>query len=1118
MLRWNVLSIQVRLFVRLLFIPILLLVPTLFSFNVPSVYATDVGGIIDVDTTWILSGSPYIVVNPVLVLEDVTLTIEPGVVVKFNGGMTIQIRGELIATGTSEQPITFTSNINPASPGDWDYLFFTDSSEDASYDPEGNYVSGSILQYVVIEYAGGSSVANNGALRLDQAAPYINHTTVRFSATDGIRRFGDGPNYLKITHCTISENAGYGVIVMNEGATLLSESLIENNDLGGAALGVYPGWGTGYGTYVATGNTFRGNNDYHHKHPIELLTQGTAEFSNNFVTNNSCIWYTSVLVTAGTAVISRNLIIANDCGGMTIAGCYYCGGSHDVLNNIISDNEGVGLTLAPWYCTLTAMHNAILRNNTTTQTAIEIRAPQPTTVSYNTILENTSSYYPDRRTVYLDGTPQFTHNNIYGNSGYALWNGNPQGTPDVDAQYNWWGTIGSAQISALIYDWFDDSSLGIVNFSPYQTLHNLDAPISPPSGFSLTPTSNSFVLNWAANPESDLVGYKVYYDTDLGYPYTGSGADQGDSPIDVGNVLEFTLTGLEQGVKYYFAVSAYDVDSDGLDDQTDGHESWFSIAKSAGMGQMPVAGFSGTPTSGLAPLQVEFTNESTGDFTGCLWDFGDGNTSLNCNDPIHNYASAGLYTVQLTVVGLPGESSLTRPDYITAYSNEAPFFTSTPVLTATQDVPYTYTAIANDPDLIHGDTLTISATTLPAWLTLTNHGDGTATLFGTPANANVGEHAVELVVTDSAGLTDTQAFTLTVANVNDPPKFTSEPVTTATQDVPYTYTAIADDPDLIHGDALTITTPTLPLWLTLADHGDGTATLAGTPANADVGEHPVVLQVTDSGGLTDTQAFTITVANVNDPPTFTSTPALTTAQGSPYIYAVTAADPDLIHGDALTITAITLPAWLTLEDHGDGTATLSGTPTNADVGAHAVVLLVTDSGGLTDTQPFTITVANVNDPPTFTSTPALTVAQGSPYIYAVTADDPDLIHGDALTITAITLPAWLTLEDHGDGTATLSGTPTNADVGAHAVVLLVTDSGGLTDTQTFTITVANVNDAPAFTSSPVMTATEDALYTYAVTADDPDLIHGDALTITAFTLPAWLTFEDCNYTGQRPVV
>lgn len=94
--------------------------------------------------------------------------------------------------------------------------------------------------------------------------------------------------------------------------------------------------------------------------------------------------------------------------------------------------------------------------------------------------------------------------------------------------------------------------------------------------------------------------------------------------------------------------------------------------------------------------------------------------------------------------------------------NYAPSFTSAPVLTATEDITYTYTITATDPDLIRGDTLSITATTLPAWLALTDHADGTAALTGVPALADVGDHAVVLKVMDGGGLSSTQPFTITV--------------------------------------------------------------------------------------------------------------------------------------------------------------------------------------------------------------------------------------------------------------------------------------------------------------------------------------------------------------------
>ena len=58
----------------------------------------------------------------------------------------------------------------------------------------------------------------------------------------------------------------------------------------------------------------------------------------------------------------------------------------------------------------------------------------------------------------------------------------------------------------------------------------------------------------------------------------------------------------------------------------------------------PVAQFTGSPTSGTAPLTVNFTNTSTGSITSYAWTFGDGGTSTAAS-PSHVYAAAGTYTV-----------------------------------------------------------------------------------------------------------------------------------------------------------------------------------------------------------------------------------------------------------------------------------------------------------------------------------------------------------------------------------------------------------------------------------------------------------------------------------------
>jgi PKD repeat protein len=78
----------------------------------------------------------------------------------------------------------------------------------------------------------------------------------------------------------------------------------------------------------------------------------------------------------------------------------------------------------------------------------------------------------------------------------------------------------------------------------------------------------------------------------------------------------------------------------------------------------PIADFSGSPTSGTAPLAVQFTDSSTLSPTSWSWTFGDGGTSTAQN-PSHTYSAVGVYTVGLTVSNAGGSNSTSKTDYIT---------------------------------------------------------------------------------------------------------------------------------------------------------------------------------------------------------------------------------------------------------------------------------------------------------------------------------------------------------------------------------------------------------------------------------------------------------------------
>jgi len=98
----------------------------------------------------------------------------------------------------------------------------------------------------------------------------------------------------------------------------------------------------------------------------------------------------------------------------------------------------------------------------------------------------------------------------------------------------------------------------------------------------------------------------------------------------------------------------------------------------------PVADFTAMPTSGDAPLTVEFTDLSANSPTAWSWDFGDNETSTEQN-PTHVYTTAGAYTVTLTASNIDGSDSAAKADYITV--------TGSSVLPAYN---YIFVKVAND--------------------------------------------------------------------------------------------------------------------------------------------------------------------------------------------------------------------------------------------------------------------------------------------------------------------------------------------------------------------------------------------------------------------------------------
>lgn len=521
---------------------------------------TDVSGALSSDTTWSLSNSPYTVTGSILVASGVTLTIEPGVTIKFSSGLYIKVQGSLIAIGNESNKITFTSNETSPSKGDWDKIWLASTS--TSFDESDNYVSGTIFNHCIISYA-------DEGLRLDDSSFYL----VNSELTENNK----GINFRKVIN-----------------------SIIDNNNFNNNGSGTSTSAGTednGVGSFTYTNflnNTFENNSNnglnfggYRNNANNNLIKNNTSNnnggtgmyfgwgdvvrgFADNIIEGNIIYNNNGNGITVGrdSNVIKKNFIINNYGSGINISGTYIYEGL-TIENNIISGNQGYGLNL-------TSNTNSIIRYNSILNSGTDNDNTNPSlgipdsyiTSNNNIISYNTIDGSKNNAIELRYGPNTFNNNNFIKTQGSYIIQLLADNDNDINAENNYWGTTSESEIQAAIYDYTDDFELGEVDYTPFSTSLNTDAPISPPSNVTKIVSGSDIVLSWSANAEADVAGYKLYYDTPTGYSYAIS--------IDLGNVTTYTISGGDVTTEY--AITAYDTSLDGTDDMVDGNESWFSKA------------------------------------------------------------------------------------------------------------------------------------------------------------------------------------------------------------------------------------------------------------------------------------------------------------------------------------------------------------------------------------------------------------------------------------------------------------------------------------------------------------------------------------------------------------
>ena len=139
--------------------------------------------------------------------------------------------------------------------------------------------------------------------------------------------------------------------------------------------------------------------------------------------------------------------------------------------------------------------------------------------------------------------------------------------------------------------------------------------------------------------------------------------------------------------------------------------------------------------------------------------------------------------------------------------------------------------------------------------------------------------------------------------------------------------------------------------------GNGIMTISEALPGAYYVENPLN---SDCGGCLGVTPCVCSGVLHNFPTVITSTADTLAKEDTVYTYNITTVDVD---GEIPLITAPIKPSWLTLTDNGDGTAVLTGTPDDPQIGVHNVTIRANDGSVDTD-QSFTITVTAVNDPPT----------------------------------------------------------------------------------------------------------------------------------------------------------
>ncbi len=379
------------------------------------------------------------------------------------------------------------------------------------------------------------------------------------------------------------------------------------------------------------------------------------------------------------------------------------------------------------------------------------------------------------------------------------------------------------------------------------------------------------------------------------------------------------------------------------------------------------------------------------------------------------------------------------------------------------DVNEDTTLTVNAADGVLGNDDTTSGTLSVATIDLPSHGNLTLSSDGsfvyTPTANFSGTDSFTYQATNTTGDESNVAkVTITVNPVNDVPVGVADVYDTVVEDTTFTVTAaegvLANDGDDDEGDALTVAIVDQAAHGTLTLNSDGSFSYA---PDADYnGDDSFTYKINDGTDDSAPVTVSLTTAAVNDAPaTLTDTYSMD-EDGTLTVLAadgVLANDTDA-EGDSFTAAIASQPANGSVSLADDGSFVY--TPDVDFFGTDTFTYRATDGSALSDATTVAITISPIADPPTAVDDTFTAPNDGTPVLIDVLANDSDPDGSETLTITAVT-------QGSAGGTVTIENnqlryTAKEGAVGQETVTYTITDSDGLTDTATLTVSVVDASD------------------------------------------------------------